>query len=284
MPSIDLIKASDGTGPAALMTIQSPRAPLSSTITVDTLVGVPQKFIATMGTPDLVTGIISDATATDFVGHIDGANLEIDSICPGFTDLGSDVGDVVVIKPTSYWANEIAQLLGVNFNDNGTLKDEIIKSNNFEPGAVDTPALGQSVVTPAKWTNPYVFGVYRNAPQNTGNATSVKVNYDTVLFDPNSNFSNGTYTAPVDGYYQFSASVKFSIASVGIIILFVNGSERLRGVDYRFNAGNSATVFSGLTKLEEGDTVEIYVTDDAASAITVGEQTCWFNGFLVSRY
>jgi len=129
-PSIDLIKASDGTGPAALMTVQSLRNPGSSTIVVDSVANVNGTFIATMGTPSTSGGMISDATARDFYGHVDGANLEIDDMAPGFTDdIGSQSGDIVVIKPTTAWADEVAEVLEVAHNDDGTLKDSAVDSS-----------------------------------------------------------------------------------------------------------------------------------------------------------
>jgi len=71
--------------------------------------GINDTFCASMGTPhtfvDPVTSetitVISEATAVDFIGHVDGANLEIDTIAPGYTDAGSAVGDIIIIKPTT---------------------------------------------------------------------------------------------------------------------------------------------------------------------------------------
>ena len=129
-PSINLIKASDGTGNAAMATVQSTRAPLATTLIVNTVDNIPSTFIGTMGTPhtfvDPITAeeivVISEATAVDFTGHVDGTNLEIDAIADGYTDLGSAANDVIIIKPTTEWANNVAELLAVAHNDDGTLK------------------------------------------------------------------------------------------------------------------------------------------------------------------
>src|SRR4051812_15645158 len=110
MASIQLIKGSNGSGNANLATIQSSRSPGALTIIVDTVLDInPGGFAGTMGTPhtftDPVTSetitVISEATAVDFTGHVDGSNLEIDDIAPGYTDGGSDVGDIVIIRPTT---------------------------------------------------------------------------------------------------------------------------------------------------------------------------------------
>lgn len=115
----DYVKASDASANSSLMTIQSVRAPLATTINVNTVAGVPTRFTGTMGTPhtfnDPVTGetitIISEASAVDFAGHVDSGHLEIDKIAPGYTDQGSKVGDIVIIRPTSQWADLVAEFL-----------------------------------------------------------------------------------------------------------------------------------------------------------------------------
>lgn len=120
MASIENIKGSDGTGNANVATVQSSRSGGASTIVVDTVQDInPAGFMGTMGTPhtfaDPVTSeiitVISEATAVDFSGHVDGSNLEIDDIAPGYVDDGSSVGDIVIIRPTTQWANEVAEVL-----------------------------------------------------------------------------------------------------------------------------------------------------------------------------
>jgi len=145
MPSIDRIKASDGTGPASIATVQSTRAALSSTIVVDTVDNINTTFYGTMGTPhtfvDPVTSetitVISEATAVDFSGHVDGSNLEIDAIDAGFTDNGSDVGDIIIIKPTTEHMNNVADVLEVAHNDDGTIKNDAITTENQFTDNVD---------------------------------------------------------------------------------------------------------------------------------------------------
>lgn len=129
MQSIQRIRASDGTGTASLATIQSTRSPGSGTIVVDTVAKINVNgFEGSMGTPhtftdpvtaELIT-VISEATSVDFRGHVDTGNLIIDAISPGFTDLGSAIGDVVIIRPTTAYADNIALVLQQEHNDNGT--------------------------------------------------------------------------------------------------------------------------------------------------------------------
>lgn len=144
MASIDTLRASDGSGNASIATIQSVRSPSTTTIVVDTVQGINATFHATMGTPhtfvDPVTSeaitVISEATAVDFQGHVDGGNLEIDTIAPGFIDNGSAVSDIVIIKPTTQWADKLADVLDVVHNDDGTLANNTVNTNNIGDGAV----------------------------------------------------------------------------------------------------------------------------------------------------
>lgn len=129
-PSINRIRASDGSGNASLATVQSTRAPLASTINVDTVASIPDEFVGSMGTPHTFTDpitsetitVISEATCVDFKGHVDGADLEIDEISPGYTDLGSEIGDIIIIRPTTAYADNVADVLDVSHDDDGTIK------------------------------------------------------------------------------------------------------------------------------------------------------------------
>lgn len=148
MPSIELIKGSDGSGNASVATVQSSRSPGSSTIVVDTVAGINlDGFAGSMGTPHTFTDpitsevitVISEATCVDFTGHVDGANLEIDDIAPGYSDLGSEIGDIVIIRPTTQYADNIAETLEVTLEDDGK-----IKSN----APIDSPQATLDKVTP----------------------------------------------------------------------------------------------------------------------------------------
>lgn len=142
MQSIALIKASDESGNASVATVQNTRAPAATTLQVDTVQGIPTNFIATMGTPhtftDPVTGetitIISEATAVDFAGHVDGTDLEIDEIAPGYTDGGSEVGDIVIIRPTTAWSDNVHNVLAEEHKDDGKHADVTADSLKIDDG------------------------------------------------------------------------------------------------------------------------------------------------------
>jgi len=155
-PSINLIKSSDGTGNAAMATVQSTRAPLASTIIVDTVDNIPATFYGSMGTPhtfvDPITAetitVISEATSRDFEGHVDGTNLEIDAMAPGNTDLGSAAGDVIIIKPTTEWANNVAEVLAQSHDDVGNITTNTIAEHTAAAGVtIDSLNIKDGFVT-----------------------------------------------------------------------------------------------------------------------------------------
>lgn len=151
--SIARLHASDETGNASVATVQNTRSALATTIIVDTVQGWPNDFFATMGTPhtfvDPVTSeeitVISEATAVDFSGHLSGSNIEIDDIAPGYTDGGSAVGDIVIIRPTTQYADNIADVLVEAHNDDGTLNSAAIHSAT--PAGVVSQFAGSSAPT-----------------------------------------------------------------------------------------------------------------------------------------
>lgn len=110
MSDYQYLPASDGSGDASLMHLTGNRSIGSTVFNVDSIIGVPANFIATCGTL-LASGFIDPTTKIDFKGHISGATLVLDAFEPGSTDAGNSSGQVVVIKPTTGWANRVAQFI-----------------------------------------------------------------------------------------------------------------------------------------------------------------------------
>lgn len=108
------LEVSDGTQDAALMHITADRTAGASIIDVDSVVGVPAKFIGTYGS-QLASGLIDISTKVDFKGHLGTGNLVIDGIEPGSTDIGNTEGQIVIIKPNSVWANLVATAILASF-------------------------------------------------------------------------------------------------------------------------------------------------------------------------
>lgn len=106
----DYLKVSNGSGDSALMHVTANRIIGSTTIKVDTISNVPDKFIATYGTL-LSSGFIDPATKRDFKGHLSGADVIIDAFEPGSADAGNTAGQVVIIKPNSGWSNRVSTFI-----------------------------------------------------------------------------------------------------------------------------------------------------------------------------
>lgn len=122
MADLRLVSASDGNGEAVRATVTGIRNPSSTVINVDSVLNWPSYFIATSGTllPD---GTLDQGTVTVFSGHLSSTTIVIDGFLPGYSDTGNTVGQVVVLKPTTAWADEIARVLSTSLDNDGTLNN-----------------------------------------------------------------------------------------------------------------------------------------------------------------
>lgn len=120
------IKASNGNGEAVRASVTALRAEGSTTLKVDALTNWPPFFIATAGKL-LATGELDPSTTIVFEGHITGSDIVIDAFAPGYEDEGNSVGDAVLVKPSTLWADTIAEVLDVSLDNDGTLNDEAIE-------------------------------------------------------------------------------------------------------------------------------------------------------------
>jgi microcystin-dependent protein len=114
--------------------------------------GTPHTFVDPV-TSETIT-VISEATAVDFIGHVDGANLEIDTIAPGYTDAGSAVGDIIIIKPTTQWGDNVADTMAVSHDDDGKLKVDAPITGGY---ALNTLVPVGSMLDYAGMTAPFGF-------------------------------------------------------------------------------------------------------------------------------
>jgi hypothetical protein len=110
MADFAALVASDGDGEAVRATVQSPGRDIgSSVIPVNAITNWPTgACIITTGTLQANNTIASPQV---FYGTASDTEITINSFAPGYTDLGNSAGDVVVIKPTTEWANLVAQFV-----------------------------------------------------------------------------------------------------------------------------------------------------------------------------
>lgn len=169
MVSISNIKGSNGSGQAVRGAVTNARAISSTTLKVDSVTNYPSQFIATTGKLG-PSGILDNTTVQVFFGHLSGADIIIDSFAPGYTDKGNSVADVVILKPTTAWADEVAGVLGVAHNDNGTIKNNAVKTAMLDAANIDASvALKDASVTSQKIDFTTLnFGNYSTSEVNTG--------------------------------------------------------------------------------------------------------------------
>lgn len=172
----------------------------------------------------------------------------------------------------------------VVYMGSSTLNNEAISSPVYSQ-------LAQPLGVPSNVSNynPYKFMAYRNAANTTSNSGAV-VQYDTELYDTNDNFdvttNKGRYTAPVSGFYHFTAQHGNSAATGTIMYcyLVVNGAGvRLTGMVSTPGVANNMHRVSGLVYLNAGDYIENYFIGGNASVGQTGQNNSYFQGYLVSE-
>lgn len=156
----DFLPVSNGSGDAALMHVTATRLTGATTIAVDSVANVPTKFIGTYGTLG-ADGFITAASKRDFRGHTSGADLIIDAFEPGSVDAGNTIGQIVIIKPTTGWANRVANFIK-NMTGLGTPEDitvDALTATSITVGGKDIAQLTPSGIVvpfagaaaPASW-------------------------------------------------------------------------------------------------------------------------------------
>lgn len=110
--NFNALAASDGSGEPARATVTAVRPIGSTSIIVNATTNWPTgPFIATTGTLQ-ASGTLAPATVQVFYGTASATTVTITSFAAGYTDQGNAIGDVVVIKPTTEWANIVGGVLG----------------------------------------------------------------------------------------------------------------------------------------------------------------------------
>jgi hypothetical protein len=242
--SIDLIRANNGANLASSPRITALRSAGSTTIAVTTVTGLPASFIAEMGTPDLVTGLISNGVV--FRGHVSTDEIIIDEIGVGYTDTGSAVNDIVVLKPTAEWANNIADTLEVSHNDDGTLKSDIVTGVelaaangeviNFSPAGnteYSNAAMGDWItgigdLTVPTWATKarVSWGIARFYVTTTAGVYNGRIKIGTAV-GGNRGFT--TAANPVDSAIHFSFVEEITLAGTGTQAIVIQAEETSGG-------------------------------------------------------
>ena len=135
--------------------------------------------------------------------------------------------------------------------------------------------------------SPYKFRVYRNSAWTDGNAAFVVVNFDTRDFDTSSNVdittNKGRFTAPIAGFYMFSASVATPVTSgsTTLLELFKNSTTEYLLDQRNAGANNTSQSGSALLQLAVNDFIEVRHFGTGGAGLT-GSTNTYFSGYLVS--
>ena len=291
-------------------TVSGPRAILGSTLTCTSLAGWPTTTAVHFATYQKdATGAKIAGSQVDWKGIVSGSSVNTLTRQGGAADGGNAVGDIVEMMPTYSWANDLAKGLENTLNADGTLQTGIVTSakiadatitgtdiaaatiagSNLQFATVKNAQLGTDI-SPANFTNPYKFSVYRNAALSLATG-AVVVTFDTKTFDTGSNVdivtNKGRFAAPIAGFYFFTSSVSVTQGNPYTyqISIYKNGSAVLSGNELTSaNSNGGAYVVSGLVQLAANDYVEIYAStsNPGGQAINVGASSAYFQGFLVS--
>lgn len=145
--------------------------------------------------------------------------------------------------------------------------------------------MAQTKVPPTQISNPLKFSVYRNAA-HTSSTTGSVILYDTELFDSSNTYdtATGRFTAPVAGYYWFNASGGNTAATSTIMYMSLrkNGTVVKVGDARTPSVANNLLIVSGMIQLAATDYVDAVFVGGGGSTMSVGQQNCYFEGFMVS--
>jgi hypothetical protein len=159
---------------------------------------------------------------------------------------------------------------------------------NLKSGVITTASsvsnTNISGVSAIKITNPYKFRARRVAALSLGASSFQKIVFDTKDFDTGNNFTTGTFTAPVAGFYSFSIRASATTSGQILVALYKNGAIYQRGGHSLNTAGGTfGTNYADVVQAAANDTFDAYLFYDGAGTVEVaaGSQP-YFSGFLVS--
>lgn len=164
-----------------------------------------------------------------------------------------------------------------------------------QAGFTTRPGITRSAHQPA-----FTAYLSTNASNVTGDGTQYTVIFDTAITNQGNNYnvSNGIFTAPVTGLYQFTSTIFWNnvegSAATGMIVAFAGSRYSYRGTQFNELTSTSTTpncqTISGLIQMTASDTmsISVFVTGTTKSiglngaAPTAGyATTCIFSGYLV---
>lgn len=144
----------------------------------------------------------------------------------------------------------------------------------------------------ASWQNTPIaksgfHAIVQSANLIVPNATDAVIVFDDEQFDDGLgyNTSNGFFTSPADGVYQFNIKIQWSLAASAQALLFVfldqNGSKAEEAKDFiTASAGTDLKTmsFTTIVKLNAGDVIKVKVRQESATDQQVTTVNSSFSG------
>lgn len=263
------LRVSDGTTDASLMTVQADRSIGSTILEVNTIVGIPEKFIATSGSVN-AQGFIDPDTATNFYGHLNGLNLEIDGYAPGSSDGGNTAGEIVVIKPNTAWANMVAQSVELIPDiANGWIS----VTDEWAFSSADGPSYKATV--PSDATASYTPGVKVKLDQSV--PLTASYNFDANSNDQKNGF-NGTDTSMSYTSGKFGNAATFNGTTSKIVIpdnssLKPTGAFTIGCWIKTSNTGATKHIFQSYSANTNNAGIVLYINDSNNVGLLIGDNT-----------
>lgn len=129
------------------------------------------------------------------------------------------------------------------------------------------------------------FSAYRSASGDAvAQATFVKVNFETEVWDKGSCFASSRFTPNVEGYYQINAVIELATAVPGFATIYKNGLEHKRSARTSVAGAGVSFAVSGLVYCNGStDYIEIYTYHDGVASTTLvgAASETWFDGHFV---
>lgn len=242
----------------------------ANTVPAGTVVGTSDSQTLTNKT--LTSPTISSPTITN-------ATISTDLIT-GYTV--SNTGTVYGIPITTGVINTAGTINGAS------LVASSVTSSALAANSVTNTAILTGNLYTSKVYNPYKFSVYRAAALLSNSSFTV-IAFDTKVYDTSNNIdvvtNKGRFTAPVNGFYWFGgvAGNTIIVNSQMGIVLYKNGSILKNGTILPSAIASGSYASIGTTvQLVAGDYVELAFIGSGGGSMGVGQNNCYFEGFLVS--
>lgn len=204
----------------------------------------------------------------------------------------SSPGDTIDASDINNPVNQLAAVVNGNI-DSTNLAANAVTTAAVANGAVTAAKVATGATIPAVMQNPYKFSAWASvATAIAAGFVPTKITFGTKEYDTGSNFdavTNNRFTAPVAGFYQFSALMQSGSGAANEfynIFLYKNGTLFKSGTGH--NSTTAGTVLESVSpppfQLAANDYIEVWAAQNSAGAknTVTGADKTYFGGYLVS--